>query len=535
MKYFYRFFLFLFLMGSINVYGQTYKLVESDNSNPTDIYPVIMGDTTSSGARVAPNTIYQLQNGKVYLCNGTLRNKADWALQIEAEDLNNTASKPIITRQPNDAGKYIGMMAPEGNLSLKNLWVLQGDRGAKIEYTWGSIRLYGKNSRVIVNDCILEKDRGGMLQMRADSIKLYVDNTVFRNAQHVQSFAGNGRMIDTRSFAADTVKITRCYMYNTSDRIFRSMGGTEPHNYVEFDHNTIFRQTGRHGTFQFRSVKTLKITNNLLINPQAFGTSPIYTEEQRQPDNEAHKVFTLDTIVAGTNVTFAANNIFWDQELLDYYDSNDSVSPVNVYSDKLVDLLGGEDASKTTYFSEPLTLNSAPDQKQAMVDYVTGAYLHPKANTAEMYDLGLFLIIEDKAYAETPYDLGNTFDFSQFDGAYDPTSHSAVASTEGRAVGAADFVGTGIDDKIIDLHNVSVYPNPVNDNINFEYTLNQASDVNISIYDITGKMQLVVLNEHQMIGIHKVRFDIGTKLIQGIYFANMNIGSSKMVKKIIVQ
>ena len=58
-----------------------------------------------------------------------------------------------------------------------------------------------------------------------------------------------------------------------------------------------------------------------------LGTSPNYTDEQTQPDNEAHNVFTIDTLYDATELNFAANNIFYTAEVLDFFNSIDSVSP----------------------------------------------------------------------------------------------------------------------------------------------------------------------------------------------------------------
>ena len=56
---------------------------------------------------------------------------------------------------------------------------------------------------------------------------------------------GNGRGIDARNFAFDSLVVRHTVIHNIIDRVFRSQGGTEPHNYIEFDHCTVFNHAGR--------------------------------------------------------------------------------------------------------------------------------------------------------------------------------------------------------------------------------------------------------------------------------------------------
>ena len=102
-----------------------YVLIEDngDPAVPTDIFTEIMGDTTDLGARISTRTIYQLENGAVYITTGRLVNKKEWSLHIEALDLENTEVKPVITRIPNASGSYPDIMRPQGDVTLRNLWI----------------------------------------------------------------------------------------------------------------------------------------------------------------------------------------------------------------------------------------------------------------------------------------------------------------------------------------------------------------------------------------------------------------------------
>ena len=234
----------------------------SDITMPTDIFPVIMGDTTATGERTDNNTIYKLENGQVYITTGRIVNKPEWDLQIEAENLLDIGNKAIISRIPNASGTYPDIMRPEGNVTLKNIWFVAGERGALEQHDWGKIRYMGDHTRVIADHCIFEKDRGGFFQLRGDSIKLYVTNCVLRNGGNRRIIQGNGRGVDARNTSIDTLIMRNTIVHNIQDRFFRSQGATAPHNYIEIDHCTSFNTAGRHGFIQLGRVNTAKITNN---------------------------------------------------------------------------------------------------------------------------------------------------------------------------------------------------------------------------------------------------------------------------------
>ncbi len=521
-------FLMICSMFSLTFSSQAQKYVKvpptTDWANPSDLYPVIMGDTLANGNRVDNNTIYQLENGGFYIISSELVNNLDWDLQIEAEDLTNTVLKPAITRIPNADGTYPSLIFAEGNLTLRNIWIISGEKGPLEDHDWGKIRIYGENTRVIVEDCIIEKDRGGLLQVRGSNPKIYVNNTVLRNGGGRRKISGNGRAIDGRGATIDTLIVTNCTMYNITDRIFRSMGATEPHNYIKFDHNTIFNHFGRHGCFEFAKVNKLVVTNNLLANPMTSGTTPFFTDEQTQDDSDAHFVFTVDGVDITTDVTFSNNNIFWSQDMLDYYASNDSVSRVEVYSAELKKKLVADGVNPDdTYITEILELNSVPTN---LYELLTGTYADPNSTT--LFDI----IVEDIDRAGTAYDSGNLFDFSTFDAGYSRSSQSAKGDTEGKSIGAVKVIATSINSLSNSLdRNLSIYPNPFSDNISLSFNLDEASDVSIDMIDITGRMVKRIASQFYMPGNQVVKWNDDSP--SGIYIIKIQTNNQTSTVKVI--
>lgn len=528
MKKIYIYKLFAFLLFASTIQAQTVKVIpaSTDPTSPTDIFPAIMGDTTSTGERNDNNTIYQLENGAVYITSDRIVNTLEWDLQIEAVDLENTDTKPVIARIPNASGTYPDIMRPEGNVTLKNIWFVVGEKGALEQHDWGKIRYMGDNTRVIADHCIFEKDRGGFFQLRGNNIKLYITNCILRNGGNRRIIQGNGRGVDARNTSLDTLVMRNTIVHNIQDRFFRSQGAIDPHNYIEIDNCTSFNTAGRHGFIQLGRVKTAKITNNLFIDPLMMGSSPIYTDEQTQPDNDLHKVITLDTLYDNTSLTISNNNVFWNQDVLDYWASNDTVSAPGLLSSLVMDNLGSE--ADNAFFSETLTLNSVPG---TILEYVSDLYANPAAD--DMYDF----IVEDISLAGTDFDSGNLFDFSTFDPCYDNTTTSASAGTQGQSLGAISFCDnlfTQIEN-ISEISALSIFPNPSSGEINIAFELQEASDIRIDVLDLNGSTIKQLSSENLLAGSQQYSFDLNGLVAQGMYLLSIQTSKGIAVQKIIIQ
>jgi hypothetical protein len=499
----------------------------ADPNQPVDIYPIIQGDTMPNGERTNNNTIYTLENGATYVVSRELVNKPEWPLQIRAADLTDTGNKPVLTRIPNASGEFKRVFWPEGDLTVRNVWIISGDKGPGAQHDWGLIRLFGENSRVVVDNCIIEKDRGGLLQVRANGIRCFVSNSIFRNGGNRKILQGNGRGIDARNFSFDSLVVTQSVFHNLQDRVFRSQGASQPHNYIEFDHNTVFNQIGRHGTFQFGLAKTVKVTNNMLSNPLMLGTSPIYTDEQTQPDNGSHKIFTIDTLYADTNLEFGGNNIFYSQDVLDYWASNDSVNQPAIYSQLILDVLAD---APSTYTEELVTFEAVPG---TILQYVVDLYADPTAT--DMFDF----IVEDESLAGTPVDQGNLFDFSTFSPCYSATAASATAATDGGAIGAVNFCSELSTDTYsprvsADL-GLEMTPNPVSDFTSISYTLASTSEVLLTIYDAVGRQVNVLHQAPQPAGLQTISWNPAGQLASGIYIVRLQTREGQQSLKFVLK
>ena len=263
------------------------------------------------------------------------------------------------------------------------------------------------------------------------------------------------------------------------------------------------------------------------MNPIMLGTSPIYTDEQTQPDDDAHKVFTVDTLYENTVLEFSANNVFYTQEVLDFFASNDTVSRPAVYSDLIVQKLGG--SAEDTYFEEELTLTSIPT---SILPYVQDLYANPAAE--DMFDF----VVEDSLVAGTSLDNGNLFNFSNFDPCYGSATTSATADDNGGpigAVGTCDLVTSIYEPGIASDVAIRVQPNPITGFATFTYELKQGSPIRFGIYDITGRLIKTLVEDEQIAGEHTINWNPSSKLTKGFYIARLQTNTGERSLKLIIK
>jgi len=81
------------------------------------------------------------------------------------------------------------------------------------------------------------------------------------------------------------------------------------------------------------------------------------------------------------------------------------------------------------------------------------------------------------------------------------------------------------------------HPNPFNPSTIINYSLAKSGNVQIKIFDISGKEIATLLNEPQAAGCYSLYFntnDIGIKLSSGLYFYTFRSGNFSATRKMIL-
>lgn len=80
------------------------------------------------------------------------------------------------------------------------------------------------------------------------------------------------------------------------------------------------------------------------------------------------------------------------------------------------------------------------------------------------------------------------------------------------------------------IYDVKNYPNPFNPQTTIRFELPEAGNVKLAIYDITGQLVKVLVDEWMPEGIHETIFD-GSQLASGIYISVLQAKDVRVVKK----
>lgn len=85
------------------------------------------------------------------------------------------------------------------------------------------------------------------------------------------------------------------------------------------------------------------------------------------------------------------------------------------------------------------------------------------------------------------------------------------------------------------LSNVKVYPNPVSDQLNVNFTLNKEVTMTIKIMDFLGNEVSTLLTRKLPAGEQNATFNIGDSLNSGLYFIRFIAGNETVIKRISIQ
>ena len=105
-----------------------------------------------------------------------------------------------------------------------------------------------------------------------------------------------------------------------------------------------------------------------------------------------------------------------------------------------------------------------------------------------------------------------------------------------------DFDGKYVYSDIVELNAANLitdfvlnqnYPNPFNPSTTISWQMPKSSVVNLKIYDITGSVAAVLINERLEAGNHKIEFN-AEGLSSGVYFYSLETDNLKLVKKMLL-
>lgn len=85
------------------------------------------------------------------------------------------------------------------------------------------------------------------------------------------------------------------------------------------------------------------------------------------------------------------------------------------------------------------------------------------------------------------------------------------------------------------LSNVKVYPNPISEQVNVNYSLSKETHMTIKIMDFLGNEVATLLSRKLAAGEQNASFSINSELNRGLYFIRFIAGNETVIKRISIQ
>ncbi len=102
--------------------------------------------------------------------------------------------------------------------------------------------------------------------------------------------------------------------------------------------------------------------------------------------------------------------------------------------------------------------------------------------------------------------------------------------------GQIDVVSaTGIEEHATVLSNVNIFPNPAKNKFSVKYNSSENVSVSAKLYSICGQeVETLVSNKEFTAGSNTINVELQKNIPAGVYFIQLNAGSAKIVRKIII-
>ena len=557
--------LLLLLSLAGNLFGGPHDLLlTSTTSGYPYINNIIMGDTAANGQRNDTLRTYVLRRGSNWVFNNVITNNG-WALRIKAQD--SSGVKPTISGYiaPGSTTIPLDFVNATGDVYLKNI-VVDGiyELTKDTNYTkfyYGAPRELivfniDGNFTLVTDSCIFLQGYQADLRTFARVRSFIVTNCIFANSgEEWVASMGNGRAVDIRNAPVDTVVMVNNTFVNGYDRAFRHIGSIGSLNNFTFEHNTVINNCGTYGLIALGQIKgsKIKIRNNLLVDPMAFGAD---TNLNRQSDfmEMGQETFSstivtrinqsmiyhqkIDTIAEATfniskNFKYVTPAIQTSWNLI----VSSGWMPVQKEASLLTNYIWSKVADSANAFK---TLSASPsftNVPATMEGLVTWYHKPVASGGAGGNSSGSYYVDWDRRNVLYFRDTMNC--------AYSTLSAAYTGTTDGFPAGDlnwfpsrhAAWLLTGVATQTTSVPNKFAlsqnYPNPFNPSTQISYVLAAKGLATLKVYNIIGQEVSTLVNGVETAGSHEVKFD-ASRLSSGVYFYTLRSGNSIETMKMLL-
>ena len=586
-------FLITGLMGLTLAVGQTTLKIEWSGV-PGQFEETIKADTSSDGTQA--HDIYELEAGKIYLQLTELNVNSNIIIQGAAPA--EAGGMPAVIQPFANAEGASGFTGwPNGNfqvygngtrLIVKNV-ILNGAALGQ-EFNLGSVASSrGDENRVHLDGVVASHYVTFIHSTYGTSSDFLFTNSIakaFTNGPGGQYFGGVSWGGGSWMGTIDTLVVEHSTISNVI--------GEAIVVYSQVDHGLINHNTFANivmGAIWYRGQNNMTVSNNLYYNTKSHAQStydvsgwgvwhkggagqfmvmPEYTHKDSVSMVGADLVNHM-----ARNINYH-NNVWWhSQELTDFMTKTDpwswevsatsidttvsgtdttydTTTTITVVGDTMLPLeqqsLGVNDSTKaaiaqnrgvsidaTNIKADPgirLSPNYIKRQLARTLDFRDDL----KSNTAP-FDGVWWTYEPDNSYISVAWPVENKY----YNMSYDKASAAATASATGGLVGDPRWFAMtelSVDEEVIAPKTFTLeqnYPNPFNPTTTIQFSLNTASPVKLTVFDILGQEVATLVNEYKSVGSHKVQWRANT-MPSGVYYYRLEAdGFSKTHKMVLMK
>jgi hypothetical protein len=451
----------------------------------------IDGYIANNGA-TSMDVIFELEDGGFYILTSTIENEDP--LRIEAAP--DAEVRPVIRPNVPEGGDPFRAFRARNDITLRGLFVTNKDAlgGADSRI----LRVSEDGARVIVDNCQLDFASQSALRLDNNDNKVYITNSVISNITNLSN-PNNGRGIDDRGNDIDTLWVENTTFYNLSARLLRDGGGVI--KYAKFDHVTGVNFGDR--SIDLGDFVEAEITNCLFVNPGFLGFN--------EPGASALQVDSSELV---ESAVISNINFYVDPALQDLYDqlnmdaeAGDSIyvrNGLNSDAESIAEAGGNLE----TITNIAVEFNNGP---ATPLDYVESFYEDP--DNALPLDDGNGGVDPDDA-GQLPFDFGYSMDSELYE-----------AGNDGLPLGDLnwhDLTTSTFDPVVAEEVQLTVFPNPVQEQMTFQFELPTTQSVRLVIYNQLGQPAAVVFDGQLGTGKHQLEYN-AELLPTGTYFYQLEL------------
>ncbi len=493
---------FVFVLAQM-AFAQRYVYV-----NPGD---GTLNDAISSDSLnrvVNPNTTwYVLQRGSasVYYLSAILRNWGVTPLQIMSAG---NGPLPQIIGGLQTGGVTVNkLFVATQNLTIRGTFLTGLSASGVVDQR--IIELSADGVTVWLDSCHVDLAWQSAVRINNGLSNVILTNCTISNMNNY--FPSNGRVVDNRDIAADTLIIQNCSIYRGVMRIYRGATGSLKYAYI--NHNTFDEYSG--SLFDFNQAGTIVFQNNLIVNCGFVGRDPSSTGNQ------------LLTVAYGADSALLRNNCFYSDTTLLSNAWPAGITFVPWFDDTLAYFVNNNGTANNN-------ISASVKFKMAPNDITVDPYLVRIDSIARWYWANL-----NPPEGVNMIEQIDSIQLVNFE--YNTDSPAYTLGVNGEPVGALTWWGIPLLD-VRNKQNETAplkfelsqnYPNPFNPSTSIQYSVSSGQKVTLKVYNILGEEVTALVSEHKPSGKYVVVFD-GNKLASGVYFYCLRAGSFVSTKRMVL-